>query len=94
MLENNIKSFNAAMIKKNSEEEEYLELKSKKEEGAKFVLLLGHPIKEPVAKYGPFVMNDFGQLEDTFDDFRSGKNGFEGANEWESKIKDMKNSKH
>ena len=40
--------------------------------GARFVLVAGKPLNEPVARGGPFVMNTEEQVEQAFTDYRSG----------------------
>ena len=45
------------------------------EAGARFLLIAGEPLNEPIAQHGPFVMNTRQQLIEAVDDFRAGRLG-------------------
>lgn len=47
-----------SVVIRNGDQESYL------------LLLQGHPIQEPVAQYGPFVMNTQDEIQQTIDDYR------------------------
>jgi redox-sensitive bicupin YhaK (pirin superfamily) len=41
--------------------------------GARLVLIAGRPLREPVAKYGPFVMNTNDEIRQAVSDYQSGR---------------------
>jgi len=41
--------------------------------GARFIVLAGRPLREPVAQYGPFVMNTREEVEQAVRDYQSGE---------------------
>ena len=43
------------------------------EEGARFILVAGRPIGEPVVQYGPFVMNTREEIEQAYADYRDNR---------------------
>ena len=45
---------------------------------SEIIVLTGLPIGEPVARYGPFVMNDEAELRQAFRDFHNGLFGTPG----------------
>eukprot|EP00897_Mesotaenium_endlicherianum_P006922 jgi/Mesen1/6258/ME000323S05385 len=50
----------------------------------RFLLIAGRPIGEPVAQYGPFVMNTQAEIKQAMSDYQLGTNGFEKARGWKS----------
>lgn len=96
ILGKTINKFQSSSIFSNNKEDEILHIKTENTKTNKltgFILLIGTLIEEPISKYGPFVMNTKNEIEDTFRDYQLGRNGFEGAHEWESKIKDLSKKK-
>ena len=45
------------------------------EPGTKAILIAGRPLNEPIAQYGPFVMNTNEQIFQAVEDFRAGRFG-------------------
>ncbi|SOD96128.1 pirin family protein [Caenispirillum bisanense] len=43
------------------------------EAGARLLVVAGRPLREPIAKYGPFVMNTRDELIQAVDDYRAGR---------------------
>jgi redox-sensitive bicupin YhaK (pirin superfamily) len=44
-------------------------------EDARVLLIAGQPLGEPIAQYGPFVMNTEAEIYQAIQDFRAGKLG-------------------
>ncbi|PWN44812.1 hypothetical protein IE81DRAFT_328410 [Ceraceosorus guamensis] len=56
------------------------------QEEARFVIIAGEPLKQNVVQHGPFVMTSKADIYQAFQDYAGGKNGFERAPGWRSKI--------
>jgi len=79
-----------AVLKKDDNEVLVIETQ---DEPAKFIIIAGEPMNEPIVSYGPFVLSSQDQLEKTFEDYHHGKNGFEDAPGWESEIQHLRKRK-
>lgn len=55
-------------------------------EDTEFMLAAAESIDEPIVQYGPFVMNTKEEIQQTLQDYREGRNGFESAHTWKSTI--------
>jgi quercetin 2,3-dioxygenase len=62
-----------ALIAPLSEEGDAVALEAKAE--TQLLILSGEPIAEPVASYGPFVMNTREELAQAVEDYRAGRMG-------------------
>eukprot|EP00055_Hartaetosiga_balthica_P007613 m.26416 g.26416 ORF g.26416 m.26416 type:complete len:374 (-) comp5856_c0_seq1:201-1322(-) len=59
-----------------------ISMKAPEDEECRVLLIAGVPINEPIARYGPFVMNTQEEIMQAFQDYRNGKLGqIEGAEE-------------
>ncbi|XP_056268738.1 pirin isoform X2 [Pseudoliparis swirei] len=65
-----------------------VKVENKGSEVSHFVLIAGEPIKEPVVQHGPFVMTTEEEIRQAISDYQTGRNGFERAINWRSKIRD------
>lgn len=50
----------------------FIRVRAAAEAGARFMLIAGAPFKEPIAPYGPFVMNTWDEIQQALADLRNG----------------------
>lgn len=58
-----------------SDEGEMLRIQAHSEASAEGIVLAGKPIREPMVRYGPFVMNHGDEIETAIRDYRAGRFG-------------------
>ncbi|KAG6820605.1 hypothetical protein H0H93_014521 [Arthromyces matolae] len=56
------------------------------EDETEVILVAGEPLDQTVFQHGPFVMTNREEIQQTFVDYNMGRNGFEKAHSWKSKI--------
>ncbi|KAG6818156.1 hypothetical protein H0H87_000061 [Tephrocybe sp. NHM501043] len=56
------------------------------EDKTEVILVAGEPLDQTVFQYGPFVMTNREEIQKTLIDYQTGRNGFEKAHTWKSKI--------
>ncbi|CAE7113838.1 unnamed protein product [Rhizoctonia solani] len=59
---------------------------SAEEDETDIVLFAAEPLNQPIARFGPFVMNTKEELQKALLDYRMEINGFENARRWKSSI--------
>lgn len=64
------------------------EIKAQTNQAIHVLIIAGEPINDPIARYGPFVMNTWEEIEQAFADYRAGRLGkIDGADERYAKTK-------
>ncbi len=64
----------------------FAEVPAGAEKPARFVLVAGTPLDQPVVQYGPFVLSSKEDVYQALMDYQTHSNGFERAKGWESEI--------
>jgi hypothetical protein len=54
---------------------ETVQIKNAETENLEVILLSGEPINEPIASYGPFVMNNYDEIYEAIQDYQMGRMG-------------------
>jgi len=64
----------------------HVEVDADAERSARFVLVAGTPLDQPVVQYGPFVLSSKEDVYKALMDYQTHSNGFERAKGWQSEI--------
>jgi len=74
-----------------SKEGDVFQLNASEDSALHAFVIAGQPIDEPIARYGPFVMNTYEEIQQAFDDYRNGRLGkIDGAEERYAKTEQAK----
>ncbi|CAE6488157.1 unnamed protein product [Rhizoctonia solani] len=74
-----------AVVLSSDPQENYVSLSAGADE-TEVVLFAAEPLNQPIARFGPFVMNTKEELQKALLDYRMEINGFENARRWKSSI--------
>lgn len=85
-----VKEFHCALLDRNGEGVK-LSVDSSETKPARFIVVGGQILDQPVVQHGPFVETSREKIYKAFIDYQSGQNGFERAVNWESEIGKRKN---
>ena len=64
-----------ALVRFGEGDDVVIEVPSDATQSLELLLIGGRPLREPVARYGPFVMNTEAELRQAFADYQSGRMG-------------------
>ncbi|CAE6427529.1 unnamed protein product [Rhizoctonia solani] len=84
-IHSEIFSSHTAVILSSDPKENHVSLSAREDE-TDVVLFAAEPLNQPIARFGPFVMNTKEELQKALLDYRMEINGFENARKWKSSI--------
>ncbi|KAF1810535.1 RmlC-like cupin [Eremomyces bilateralis CBS 781.70] len=78
-----VKKFDIAVFKPEGDE---ILASTAEGETARFIVVAGMPLDQPIVQYGPFVVTSREEVYQAMEDYQSHANGFERAKNWGSEI--------